>query len=900
MSATIAKRNYTRIKKELPVIKSLIIDIKNVLPNDYTPEFISSTKNSLKHYKECLDLYDERRTTLEEIINDETQLQTLITSQEEALYSELSLDIVQIEGRLKEYEVKRNNEREEREKEREEREKEREKEREARELEREAVRDAERREKEERDHRVKMEELALRRLEIERASQVASASNGIRAPGNINVGPSSNLPPIQLVKFDGTLEKYQEFSDNFQTLIDSKADLADHVKLHYLKSQLVGKAACLIEGLRITNENYKVAMDILKEEYGAPEVVRNKIYHEVKKLKLYSDKPEHVEDFYRKLEVNFMLLENQGVDVNTNQFLASNLYSKLPDRTQDRLVKDKGFNINVKDIRDQMKVEMRQARMRKSLNPECDRMKEVKRYDSSRPSSSVPEPAPLTRFTSVAIDRSPPPNSSDSKVQCVYCDRSHFSDECDKYRTVDARKRKLGDRCFICLSTGHRSGFCRLEYRCWHCSRFRAHHRSLCPRKYSEDNSNVSEPYHRANVLHPDSKYSKQVSKVSEQRLTLNEPSCSQFSQPSLNSTDNTALSAVSCAVNTVVYMQTAVLKVYDQKKDDYVYVRVILDTASSHSYMSERLLKRLNLETGRSLPMNVYTFGALEPKRINAPEVTIKIVEDDKAYDLNLYVVPNIVSGSTKRTYDTEFLRKVNEQYPLADSFLLENKTQEFDILIGVDYYSNFILGEKVQIDSNLFLWNTTFGFVLSGTKDSGITCVEDSITQSVLFTRTELCFDHNQDIQKFWDLQTLGIKDNCSISDDDLALQSFESTLKFENNRYSVDFPWKNDSRNMQSNFGLAFGRLKSLIKRHSTDGIIQVCEQTLTDQLEKWTLLEKVPNRDLDKPCWYFHRTNWSYDAIVRDNHSRDSKVHNVDLSISNRRIITRPISLYPFGI
>uniref|UniRef100_A0A8D8LSF2 Integrase catalytic domain-containing protein n=1 Tax=Cacopsylla melanoneura TaxID=428564 RepID=A0A8D8LSF2_9HEMI len=731
-----------------------------------------------------------------------------------------------------------------------------------------------------------MEELALRRLEIERASQVASASNGIRAPGNINVGPSSNLPPIQLVKFDGTLEKYQEFSDNFQTLIDSKADLADHVKLHYLKSQLVGKAAYLIEGLRITNENYKVAMDILKEEYGAPEVIRNKIYHEIKKLKLYSDKPEHVEDFYRKLEVNFMLLENQGVDVNTNQLLASILFSKLPDRTQNRLVKDKGTDVNVKDIRDQMKLEMRQARMLKSLNPECDKTKEVKRYDTSRQSLSVPKPAPRTRFTTealVAIDKIPPPNSSDNKTQCVYCDRSHFSDECDRYKTVDERKRKLGDRCFICLSTGHRSGFCRLEYRCWHCSRFRAHHRSLCPRKYSEENSNVSEPYHRANVLHPDSKYSKQVSKVSEQRLALNEPSCSKFSQPSLNSTDNTALSAVSCAVNTVVYMQTAVLKVYDQKKDDYVYVRVILDTASSHSYMSERLLKRLNLETGRSLPMNVYTFGALEPKRINAPEVTIKLVEDDKAYDLNLYVVPNIVSGSTKRTYDTEFLRKVNEQYPLADSFLLENKTQEFDILIGVDYYSNFILGEKVQIDSNLFLWNTTFGFVLSGTKGSDITCVEDSVTQSVLCTRSELCLDDTQDIQKS-DLQILVIKDNCYISNEDIDLQSFESTLKFENH-YSVDFPWKNDSRgycDVQSNCSLSFGSLKSpIIKRHSTDRILQVCEQTLTDQLEKG-ILEIVPNEDLDKPCCYF-----PYHAVIRESSSTTKVRFVMDASARQNR-------------
>uniref|UniRef100_A0A8D8YQ79 Integrase catalytic domain-containing protein n=1 Tax=Cacopsylla melanoneura TaxID=428564 RepID=A0A8D8YQ79_9HEMI len=711
---------------------------------------------------------------------------------------------------------------------------------------------AERRERDEREHRVKIEELALRRLEIER-SRVNNASN--------EPASSSNLPKIQLIKFDGTVEKYQEFWDNFQTLVDCRTDLADNVKLHYLKGQLVGKAASLVEGFRITDDNYKVAKDVLKDEYGSSQVVQNKIYYEILRMKLYSDKQCHVEEFYRKLEINLKLLENQGVDVNSNEFLASNLFMKLPDSIQKRLVREKGSVITVKDIREQIIVELRCDRLLKSLNPELGKPK----YESiSKPVMSVPKPPVRPRYTTealVSIDRPRP------STVCVYCDGSHYSDECDRYRTVDARKEKLGNRCFICLLPGHLSGYCRLEYRCWHCSRFNVHHRSLCPKKCSSGSKNDTQ--HRANALLSDSDSRK--CRNSTEPGPSNSKSCLSLSTPDksvprpwdkCNDIDNTMVSTVSCAVNSVVFMQTAVVNVYDEKNDQFIAVRALLDTASSHSYMSDRLLKVLDLNVGHFMSMNVYTFGALEPKKMKAPEVTIKIVANDMQYDLNVFVVPNIVRGGNVRAYDTEFLRGVDESFTLADRFLLDKPTQEFDLLIGVDYYAHFILSEKVKIDNNLFVWQTAFGYVLSGTKCNELVQHEDTVSRSVLFTRTELTFDHTHDIQKFWDLQTLGIKDNCSVSDDDLALQSFHSTLKFENDRYYVDFPWKNDSRDVQSNFGLAVGRLKSLVKRHQKDGILGVCEKTLADQLEKG-VLEKVPNEDLNKKSCYF-----PFHAVIRE--------------------------------
>ncbi|KAI5719978.1 hypothetical protein M8J77_000061 [Diaphorina citri] len=845
---TVLKRNYTRSRNELGGLEAVLSQIGDV-EDEYTEETAESFRLVVGRSKARLEAYSQRRDLLEAAIEDEAQLEVLVPQQSEELYEKLSQWILNLERKLVEYDCRKRRERAERETEKE-----------VREME-------ERNEREVREHRVRMEELDLRRLEIEKmGNNNSSCSSG-----------HTHLPKVELVKFNGELEKYQEFSDNFMTLIDSRTDLADNMKLHYLKGQLVGKAGSLIEGLRITNDNYKVAMDILREEYGTPEVIHHKIYSEIEKLKLYSRNIEHIQEFYRKLEVNLKLLENQGVDVNTNPLLSSLLFRKLPEKTQEKLVEEKGSVITVYDIREQIKAEMRRDRMLRSLNPE---VKSYERTNISKSMVPVQKPPPRTRYTTenlVSIDKSPVARTE--KGQCIYCNEGHFADQCPKYKTVEERREQLGTRCYICLLPGHSAKQCRSEYRCWHCSRYKAHHRSLCPSIFSSSWRSSSDSYSsnrspRYNITGPSSPHPSTSSKPVDSEIPVQKDK-------------GTVLSAVSCALGTVVYMQTALLRVHDKKTGRVIPVRAILDSASSHSYMSEKLSKLLDLKSGQAVPMNVFTFGALEPKKMTASEVTIEIFAEEKPYQLNLFVVPNIVCSSNPRSYHTEFLSQINEWYTLADEFLLEKPAQEFDILIGVDYYARFVLGERIQIDNNLFLLNTICGYVLSGSK-SGRDVVElepdQSIARSVLFTRTEISIDPSKDIKKLWDLLTIGIKENHCVSDDDLALQSFEAGLQYEDSRYSVDFPWKNESREVQSNYGLAFGRLKSLLARHKKDGILEACEKTITSQLESG-ILEKVAEEDLGKKSCYF-----PYHAVIKED-SATTKVRFV-MDASARQNRSKP--------
>jgi Pao retrotransposon peptidase./Reverse transcriptase (RNA-dependent DNA polymerase)./Integrase core domain. len=209
-----------------------------------------------------------------------------------------------------------------------------------------------------------------------------------------------------------------------------------------------------------------------------------------------------------------------------------------------------------------------------------------------------------------------------------------------------------------------------------------------------------------------------------------------------------------------------------------------------------------------------------------------------------------------------------LNKKYQLCDEYLLQDNLKEIDLLIGIDYYTQFVSGKRIDLEDNLCLWETLFGNVLSGTKYITVdhSDGQENNVNSVLFVDVHFRQDLSESLPRFWDLQTLGIKDPHDVSNDDLALQQFDSTVQFENNRYAVTFPWKNSDRIVQSNYGLALGQLKSVIKRHANDGILEACKQTFDDQLAKG-ILEIVEDEKGDNKLVHY----FPYHAVLRESSS-----------------------------
>uniref|UniRef100_A0A8D8W9Z1 Uncharacterized protein n=1 Tax=Cacopsylla melanoneura TaxID=428564 RepID=A0A8D8W9Z1_9HEMI len=413
MAVVVCKRNFTRSKNEITRLEDLITRLKD---EDITEDSYEDMRTRWKTYSGNLNLYETRRGALEEAVGEEELLNTLVPQESEDLFANESQWLLEIEAKLVQYqsnrrrekediEVRNQREKEDRDREREDREyrrelgeierrrelEEYEREREERQYRREQEERADRREREDMVSRIRLEELDVRRMEIQSSSGTLNRQNGQTV--------HSNLPKIELLKFSGKIEEYQGFWDNFSSLVDSKEDIDENIKFHYLKNQLTGEAASLIAGIRITNENYGMAKQILNDEYGSVHLVNNKLFTEIKNLRANSNRTDDIHELYRQLEIKLKMLENQGVCLNDN-ILSSILFQKLPFTLQQNLAEEKRTEIiTVKDIRERMHRELQTDRVLKSMNPELS-YSPSQRPGISSPGTSYPTPR---RFTTESL-----------------------------------------------------------------------------------------------------------------------------------------------------------------------------------------------------------------------------------------------------------------------------------------------------------------------------------------------------------------------------------------------------------------------------------------------------------------------------------------------------------------
>ena len=70
---------------------------------------------------------------------------------------------------------------------------------------------------------------------------------------------------IELPKFSWDVAKFCLFWEHFESTVDCNPSLSTIDIFNYLKALLENSAACLVQGLSVTEANYPAAIDILKE-----------------------------------------------------------------------------------------------------------------------------------------------------------------------------------------------------------------------------------------------------------------------------------------------------------------------------------------------------------------------------------------------------------------------------------------------------------------------------------------------------------------------------------------------------------------------------------------------------------------------------------------------------------
>jgi len=366
----------------------------------------------------------------------------------------------------------------------------------------------------------------------------------------------------------------------------------------------------------------------------------------------------------------------------------------------------------------------------------------------------------------------PQKQSVNYKSKCRYCSESHYSDQCPSFKYISERKGKLKNSCYRCLKEGHTSTECKSTKTCVYCGERNSHHRSLCPKKFQLKST-----------------FTQLVSENDDVQTT--NPQCDE--SQSLLST------------NEIVLMQTAFSIVENPDTSACSNVRLLLDSGSQRTYITENLCKKLDLKTQGEDVLNLVTFGSTKPQHVKTKRTKIKLkLKDGSCVEITANVVP-VISGELNRkpvsSLQKASVAQILQSVDLADSFPTKEEKSSIELLIGNYFYLDLVLGNRIELQPGLYLLSSKLGWILTGrtcdddVSDSSVSmfvmihgslALTSSVSQSV-----DPEIKCKPDLEYFWKVESIGITDSDVKGDDVIAYESFKSTLKFENGRYWVQWP-------------------------------------------------------------------------------------------------------------
>ena len=338
---------------------------------------------------------------------------------------------------------------------------------------------------EERKRRISMEEkINLEKPHIEKMKVGEERQITARQVSKKSV----KLPKLELNKFEGSIFKWAEFWDAFESAIHSNKQLHDVEKFNYLKAQLKGIASEVISGLELTQENDNIAINLLKERYGKKQIMIKAHFTKLMNLPMATYKTTSLRTFYDTMEKHLRCLQSLGEDDNNTQTLTV-LQSKRPRSVLLQLdrIKERTDEWTVKKFREVLHHYILTLET-------CDLQTKLFRVtETDKESSNV---APVVKaFT---YDKGPRSFTSEALLSyenvksryernCICCSNNYWNDECQQYPDIKSRKNKLKDRCLKCMKLDHKVRECKVQGNiCVHCGEKDKHHHTLCPKKFNQ------------------------------------------------------------------------------------------------------------------------------------------------------------------------------------------------------------------------------------------------------------------------------------------------------------------------------------------------------------------------------------------------------------------------------
>ena len=568
----------------------------------------------------------------------------------------------------------------------------------------------------------------------------------LHASSHLHVSPTTpldgkgvKLPKLDVPTFDGNILNWRSFWEQFRISVHDRSNLSDSEKLVYLQHSLKnGSAKSVIEGLSRSGEYYAEAIECLRSRYNRPRLIHQthvRMILEAPPLKDGSGKElRHLHDTVQQHLRALKAMEYEP----SGSFITSVLELKLDVNTMFEWQKHSQDSNDVPHY--QKLLEFINLRAQASETPTCN-YKGPQRNESHYSKKNAPSSKPVASFTASAAD---------SAVNCILCKNDkHPLYACTRFKSLSHDKMmstlKANSLCINCLRPGHFVKLCKSLHRCRKCQK----------------------PHHT--LLHVES----------EQRP---------LTAPSLpDSTSNPVTSNAAAGLTSKSLLMTCRVLV-DAPDGSSVEARAILDSASSASFVSERLAQTLCLSRthqstrisgvaglSHNSPLQSVASFKISSTRLPSKKIEVTaVVAPRVTCDLPLHPIP----------FDPTWNHL--SDIPLADPDF--GRPGRIDILLGVDVFVETLLhGRRIGSPGSPIAFETEFGWVLAGRLDS---CTPDHHIVS-----HHVSFIAGDDLlRRFWEIEE-NPKNEVALSPEERSVvQHFrDNHYRTETGRFVVPLPRK-----------------------------------------------------------------------------------------------------------
>lgn len=619
------------------------------------------------------------------------------------------------------------------------------------------------------------------------------------------------LPKISVPSFKGDLLDWSSFWEQFNIAIHSKEQLTDAEKLAYLKDSLKdGPARHAIEGLAQTAENYEEAITCLRKRYDRPRLIHQAHVRAVVEAPPLKDGSGRELRRLHDVINQHMRAITAMTDNSLEAFVTSIIETKL-DRTSMFAWQDYSH-------------ESRQVPSYEKLLEFLDRRAQATentvRESERKRSGTAPERKISSKLS----------YATNVEETCIACKSAkHPLYGCKAFKGFPHSKKlelvRENGLCLNCLKSGHFANRCPCTQKCKKCQK--PHHSWL----------HIDQPNEAKEPTTPATE--REFTHISQLR------NCQQ-----------------------VLLMTCQVLVIAPDGSTSRV--RALLDSASSASFITERLTQRLRLPRRRHGVKISGIGGATSQLTVHGTVQCgiTRIGQQGKVLNIEALVLPRITSDLPSHPVPFNHKWKHLLNLTLADPDF--GTPGSVDLLLGADTFSRAMLnGRRHGPSGSPSAFKTHFGWVLAG-------AVRDERTNQ---KTAESCYHSTtleEMLRRFWETEDYGLQQPVLSLEERAVVEHFkEKHSRDESGRFIVPLPIRSNVTPLGESRSVAVKRFESLERSLRAKGRFEEFAVALNEYMNM-DHAEPVPMEELCKPV---NKVYYLPMHMVRKESSTTSKVRIV---------------------